>query len=149
MVLTIILTVLITIVTYNIISFILVACSDNGYIDNDVVVYVSMGFITIVMYGIIEPFHRYAYKPLRLKYLNNHYNSYIVFYLNGKGEVKQKMDGILMNKKYEKYCYHTGEGSQLWIEHNSERVEIRNINDSHIVSKKWLKQSNLYKGNSK
>ncbi len=146
---TIILTVLITIVAYNIISFILVACSDNGYIDNDAVVYVSMGFITIIMYGIIEPFHRYVYKPLRLKYLNNHYNSYIVFYLNGKGEVKQKMDGILMNKKYEKYCYHTGKGSQLWIEHNSERVEIRNINDSHIVSKKWLKQSNLYKGNSK
>lgn len=31
----------------------------------------------------------------------------------------------------------------------AEFQRLRNINDSHIVSKKWLKQSNFYKGNSK
>lgn len=146
---TIILTALITIAVFNIISFILVACCDNGYINDEVVVYVSMGFITIIMYGIIEPFHKYIYKPLRLKYLNKYYKSYSMFYINRKGKIVQKWDVFFMNKKYEKYCYHKGENSQYWIEYNPEKVEIKDINDRNIMSKKWVRHSDFYKGNSK
>ena len=146
---TIILTVLITIVVFNIISFILVACCDSGYIDDEVIVYISMGFITLIMFGVIEPFHKYIYKPLRLKYLNKYYNSYSMFYLNSKGKIIQKWDVFFMNKKYEKYCYHKGDGSQFWIEHNLEKIEIRDINDRNIMSKNLVKHSDFYKGNSK
>ena len=72
-----------------------------------------------------------------------------MFYINSKGKIIQKWDVFFMNKKYEKYCYHKGDDSQFWIEQTSEKIEIRNINNHNIMSKKWVKYSDFYKGNSK
>ena len=153
MVLTIILTALITIIAINIISFILTACCDNGYMSEDVIVYFSMGFITLIMFGIIGTFIKYIYKPLRLKYINKYYGIYYSYCFDEQGN---KVHGtncwyFIMKKKYEKYCY-TDKYKDLydycWIERSNHK--IKSIpKSSEIKSKDELRQCDFYNGNSK
>lgn len=150
---TIILTVLVTIVVINIISFILVACCDSGYIDDEVIVYFSMGFITLIMFGIIEPFYKYVYRPLRLKYLNKYYGIYDSYCFNEQGNKVHETNCwyFIMKKKYEKYCY-TDKDKDLydccWVERSNHK--IKSIpKSSEIKSKDKLRQCDFYKSNSK